>query len=272
MRPAASDERSHQLPVQQLQGAGMKSDVAVLGAGIIGVCAALDLQARGRSVILVDRRSGAGEETSFGNAGLIERASLFPQMFPREWRAFWRYARNGAPESHYHVSALPQVLPWLARYFLNSAPERAARIAAAARPLIERSLIEHEALAARAGVETWLRRTGWIKLYRSPAAFEKGAGDARRLKGFGLSADFLEAPALAQREPALMGNFAGAIHFCDAASVADPGGLVKAYADLFLREGGRFLVGEARSLTCRAEGWTIATQAGLIEAREVVIS
>ncbi|HVB90055.1 MAG TPA: FAD-dependent oxidoreductase, partial [Beijerinckiaceae bacterium] len=35
----------------------MKADVAVLGAGVIGVCAGLDLQARGRSVILIDRRS-----------------------------------------------------------------------------------------------------------------------------------------------------------------------------------------------------------------------
>ena len=60
----------------------IRSDVAVLGAGIIGVSAALHLQARGRSVVLVDRR-GPGEETSHGNAGLIERASVVPYAFPR---------------------------------------------------------------------------------------------------------------------------------------------------------------------------------------------
>ena len=47
-------------------------DVLVLGAGIIGVCVALHLQKRGKSVLLVDRRA-PGEETSYGNAGLIER-------------------------------------------------------------------------------------------------------------------------------------------------------------------------------------------------------
>lgn len=250
----------------------MKADVAVLGAGVIGVCAALDLQARGRSVILIDRRSGAGEETSFGNAGLIERASVFPYMFPREWRAVWRYARNAAPESHYHISALAQVAPWLARYFLNSSPERAAKIAAAARPLIERSLVEHEALATRAGVAERLRKTGWIKLYRSQSGFEKGAADAKRLPAFGLSVDFLDRQALAQREPALLGDFAGAIHFADTVSVADPGGLVKAYADLFAREGGRFVVGEAGSLAPLDPGWSVATQRGPVRAREVVIA
>jgi len=45
-----------------------RTDVIVLGAGIIGVSAALHLVRRGLAVALVDRR-GAGEETSYGNAG-----------------------------------------------------------------------------------------------------------------------------------------------------------------------------------------------------------
>ena len=51
-----------------------RTDVLVLGAGIVGVATALQIQARGRGVVLVDRR-GAGEETSFGNAG-SDRARL----------------------------------------------------------------------------------------------------------------------------------------------------------------------------------------------------
>ena len=57
----------------------------VLGAGMVGVGAALHLQQRGRDVILVDRHERAGEETSYGNAGLIECASVFPYMFPRDF-------------------------------------------------------------------------------------------------------------------------------------------------------------------------------------------
>ena len=67
--------------------AELKADVLVLGAGMVGVGAALHLQQRGRDVILVDRHDRAGEETSFGNAGLIECASVFPYMFPRDFGA-----------------------------------------------------------------------------------------------------------------------------------------------------------------------------------------
>ena len=58
--------------------AELKADVLVLGAGMVGVSAALHLQKRGRRVVLIDRHNIAGEETSYGNGGLIECASVFP--------------------------------------------------------------------------------------------------------------------------------------------------------------------------------------------------
>ena len=88
-----------------------KTDVCILGAGIVGVSAALHLQARGRDVILLDRRNGAGLETSFGNAGLIERSSIYPYFFPRDALRLLKYAFNLLPEAHYHLSALPHTGP-----------------------------------------------------------------------------------------------------------------------------------------------------------------
>lgn len=59
----------------------MKTDVVVLGAGIVGISSAIHLARLGKSVVLLDRR-GAGEETSYGNAGLIQREGVFPYGFP----------------------------------------------------------------------------------------------------------------------------------------------------------------------------------------------
>ena len=169
------------------------ADVAILGAGMVGVSAALHLQARGRDVVLIDRHGAAGLETSFGNAGLIERASMFPYLFPRDPKKLALYALNLLPEAHYHLSALPGVAPWLWRYFKESAPDRAARSSAALRPLIQRCLIEHEALIEAARVGDLLRKTGWIKLYRSEKTMAAGAADAERLRDFGLNIDTLDA-------------------------------------------------------------------------------
>jgi D-amino-acid dehydrogenase len=252
--------------------AELKADVVVLGAGMVGVAAALHLQKRGRDVILLDRHDRAGEETSYGNAGLIECASVFPYMFPREFAQILRYALNRAPQMRYRVSDLPGFLPWLSRYFLASSPQRALQSAMAELPLIRRSLIEHEALIAEAGVPELLRRSGWIKLFRHEATLAGAVHEMERARAYGVVGQLLDAKAIAAREPCLTGEFAGALHWPTPGFVPDPGGLAKAYAALFQRRGGRFLAGEARTLEQDGGGWRVKARDGSVRARETVVA
>jgi D-lysine oxidase len=245
-----------------------KADVLVLGAGMVGVSAALHLQKLGRDVILVDRNERAGEETSYGNAGVIECASVFPLMFPRDIKQILQYALNRSPNSQYRFSELPDFLPWLVRYYLASSPARALHSATSEWPLIQRSLGEHEALIAEAGVPELLRRTGWIKLFRSEASLTKAMQDAERVKQYGVPSEILDSAAIAAREPSLTGDFAGAVYWPTPGFIADPGALAQAYAALFIRKGGRFVVADARTLTQEPGGWRVNGAA----AREAVVA
>src|SRR5258705_13297616 len=227
----------------------LKADVLVLGAGMVGVGAALHLQQRGRDVILIDRHERAGEETSFGNAGVIESASVFPYMFPRDFGQILQYAMNASPQVRYQFSDLPSFLPWLMRYYLASSPARAMHSAMAELPLIRRSLIEHEALIAEAEVPELLRRTGWIKLFRSDATLGNAARELDRARQYNVAGEVLDAREIAAREPGLTGDFAGAVYFPAPGFIPDPGGLAKAYAALFGRNGGRFLGRGARTIS-----------------------
>ena len=248
-----------------------KTDVCILGAGIVGVSAALQLQARGRSVAIVERRDGAGLETSFGNAGLIERSSIKPYFFPRDPARLLKYAFNLLPEAHYHLSALPAVGPWLVKYYLGSGPERAAHSFAAFRPLIENSLSEHAPLIAAAGAERLVRHDGWLKIFRHARSFDVGAAEADRMRAFGLAIDALDPAGVAALEPALA-PVAGGLHFRDTAAIVDPGALSKAYADLFTARGGVFLSGDARTLQADADGWRVETAEGPLACRDAVVA
>jgi D-amino-acid dehydrogenase len=90
---------------------------------MVGVSVALHLQKRGRDVVLIDRR-GAGEETSYGNAGLIQREAVIPYTFPREFGVILSYATNHRRDAVYHLSALARLAPWLFRYWQNATPRR----------------------------------------------------------------------------------------------------------------------------------------------------
>src|SRR5262245_33600717 len=138
-----------------------RTDAIVLGAGVVGTSIALHLAKRGLSVALVDRR-GPGEETSYGNAGVLEGNTLFPHAFPSSFEALLRIALKQAPEANYHLSALPQLAPWLLAYRTNTQREGSLAFAKAMRPLFSRAVAEHEALLQESGASRYLRRDGWM--------------------------------------------------------------------------------------------------------------
>jgi D-amino-acid dehydrogenase len=154
------------------------------------------------------------------------------------------------------------------RYFLASSPDRALHSAMAELPLIRRSLLEHEALIAEAGVPELLRRTGWLKLFRSHASLENAVKEVERARQYGVPGELLDPNAIAAREPSVTGEFAGAIYLPTPGFIPDPGALAKAYAALFKRKGGRFLIGDASTLEQNAGGWRVSGAA----AREVVVA
>ena len=96
----------------------MQADVVVLGAGMVGVSVAVHLQKRGKQVVLIDRRQ-PGEETSYGNGGLVQREAVFPHPFPREIAELRRIAKNRSVDVHYHLSGLPGLAGPLFRYWRN---------------------------------------------------------------------------------------------------------------------------------------------------------
>jgi D-amino-acid dehydrogenase len=61
---------------------------------------------------------------------------------------------------------------WLFRHWLQSTPERKDATARGAKPLVERCIVEHEALAGDAGVLGLMRRTGYLRVYRSAQALD----------------------------------------------------------------------------------------------------
>jgi D-amino-acid dehydrogenase len=247
-------------------------DVIVLGAGIVGVATALHLQARGRSVALLDLRA-PGEETSHGNAGIIQREGVVPYPFPRELGLMARYAFNVLPESNLHWRALPKIAPWLVRYWRNSTPARLAATARGMRPLVERCILEHEALMAEAGMLGAIRRTGYLRLYRSPQALEAALiKDEADREAYGVNFKPVDSRALQDMEPHLRAGLAGGVLMPDPVSVPDPGGVVKAYARLFEQRGGRVLTGDARRLEQAGGEWQVATEGQTIAASAAVVA
>jgi D-amino-acid dehydrogenase len=249
------------------------ADVVVIGAGIVGVSVGIHLAQRGRRVVVIDRRL-PGEETSHGNAGLIERASVVPYAFPRDLLTIVRYATNRQTAMRYDTRSLPSFAPWLFRYWRESAPARLARASADMLPLIANSVTEHDKLIELGGLGGLVKPDGWIEAYRTEAALERRLQVCRALgDAHGLAMAALDQRGLEATEPGLGPGFIGGIHWIDPRSVTDPGRLTQGYARLFESMGGRIERDTVQALSKRAEGWQVRLQAGGdMLAAEVVVA
>ena len=248
-----------------------RSDAIVLGAGIVGVSIALHLIKRGSSVALIER-AGVGEQTSYGNAGVIEGSTILPPAFPANFADLLRVALKRGSEANYHLGFLAEAAPWLLAFCAASRPKRIAETARLNRPLFAAAVAEHKRLMQEAGASRYLRETGWLRLYRSGKAFEALAPEFALAREFGLPLTTLDSEGVRTLEPSLNPVFKSAVFWPKAASVSNPLAVTRAYAARFEALGGITLTGDARTLHRSGSRWRVETDQGGVDAPNVVIA
>ena len=231
--------------------------IAVIGAGIVGVSVALELQRRGAEVTVFDRRA-PGQETSFGNAGVIARSSLMPLNNPGLWRMLPRLVSNRTTGFRYHPSYLLRNLDW-ARGFLTSAGQRRTdQTVAAMDGLIKLSAARHRVWLAESGDLDLMSERGWMFLYRSGASFKASERVRGYLDQYDVDHAVLSGSDLCDEMPALNPIFEKALWIKDTFSVNDPQKLVESYAKLFISAGGKIERVEVSEPKPTHQGWIIA--------------
>ena len=251
----------------------MNQPVAVLGAGMLGVCCALELQRRGALVTLIDRKA-PGQETSFGNAGIMPPSSLVPFNNPGLWADLPHLMRNRSAHLRYDPIFLARKLAWVWRFLASTRRAVFEQTVPALHALLSLSLAEHRRLLGEAGAIGRLRETGWLILYRSSQAFEASRSLRQTLAHYRIEAPVLGVPELAELEPGLAPIFSHGMWTKGALSVDSPGRVVQAYADLFAARGGRIERREICSLA-RGDGgaWLLRSSDGAEwSAQSVVVA
>ena len=248
-----------------------RTDIIVLGAGIVGTSVALHLVKRGLKVALVDKR-GPGEETSYGNSGVIVGGTVSPTAFPRSLKKLLQVALKRAPEANYHFRDLLNVAPWLLAYRGFSTTEKLRESATRVLPLMRVSIAAHKELLAESGALGYLRENGWISLYRTDPAFVAMQANLEFGETIGVHAQTLDTAGTLALEPSLSPVFRHAVLWPDVASLSNPLMVTRAYAARFVALGGTLVKGDARSLRRTGGAWRVDTGNGHLEAAQAVVA
>ena len=215
---------------------GKQVDVAVLGAGIVGVSAGIAALQRGLSVVVIDRRE-PGSETSYGNAGILSSGSILPLNRPALWSALPGYLANTSAALRWDPLWVMRNLDWVARFLGNAVASRTRPRAIALHGLINASLKLHREWIVKAGAPQRIRETGWLKAWRSDA-IEAAKQEQTFLAEFGIESELLDRQAISALEPNILPAYKTGLLHTQTASVDLPGAVVKAYAQMVRGLGG----------------------------------
>ena len=247
--------------------------IAIIGAGIVGVSAAVWLQRDGHDVILIDKE-GPGEGTSHGNGGVLASCSIVPVTVPGLLKKAPKMLLSPSQPLFLKWGYLPKLVPWLMRYLRHANASDVDRIASALTPIIGDSLNDHKALAEGTIAEKWIVPSDYLFLYENRAHFEGDAfgWEIRRKHGFHW--EELEGKAFQAYDPVFSEDIGFAAKLADHGHIIDPGRYVKDLAAHVEANGGKIMranvedvVRENGQVTgVRAGGETIACDTAIVTA------
>ncbi|MCY6379469.1 NAD(P)/FAD-dependent oxidoreductase [Hoeflea prorocentri] len=219
--------------------------IVVIGAGIVGVSAAIWLRRAGCEVTLIDRAE-PGQGTSFGNAGVLASCSVVPVTGPGMALKGPKLLFDPNFPLFLRWSYLPRLAPWLMRYLRHANDSDTRRIAAGLTPIVSDSVDQHKALNGGGAAEGFMTSSDYSFAYADRAAFEADAyvWELRKIAGF--EPQIVEGETVREVEPAFGSSIGLLAVMRDHGFITDPGAYVAALADTFKGMGGRLVTAQVQ--------------------------
>jgi len=247
-------------------------DHLVIGAGVVGVCVADALARAGASVTVIDR-GAVGHGCSEANAGWV--TPCFAMPLPRPGLAWTALRWMADPDSPFYIQPrpTPSRVRWLLGFGVSTGHRRFREGTGALVALSQYSLDAYSELDRNIPDSIGLQRRGLLMVALTPRGFASAAGDAHMLAGHGVSGAELGASAAREVEPALRGDFEGAVYYPDEAHL-QPLAAVETIAERARNSGVRFESGtEAFDFdVARGRVRGVITTRGRIEAGQVILA
>jgi len=246
-------------------------EIAVIGAGVIGLAIAHRLALAGREVLVVDPNE-PGSGASYGNAGTVADYAIDPIGSPEVLKTLPSLLFDRNSPLSIRRAALPALAPWLLRFARQSLPAAARRNAAALAGLLSDASGRWHDLAAEIGGSDILQDRGCLYWYRSERAFAAAKSDMAFRQHLGAVVELLGPAALSELEPGLPVAEGGAAFFPKALFMTDPGHMVGRLARAAAKAGAQFRRARVVSLLREGGGVALSGPGLAVRARRVVIA
>lgn len=223
-------------------------DVFVIGAGVVGLSAALALQARGVPVTVIDRE-GPAAGASAGNAGAFAFTDILPLASPGIMKKAPRWLLDPLGPLSVPPAYALRIAPWMWRFWRACSPGRVAESMRGQTALMDLSKAELEPFLEATGTQAMLRKDGNLQVYEGQAEFDASLPGWQARADHGIAFRHLTPEEMAEIQPGLSPRFTRGTFTPGWYSIADPRDYTLALAERFRANGGRIVIAEATGLT-----------------------
>lgn len=215
-----------------------KNNIAVIGAGIVGVNCALSLQSQGFQVTLIDKE-GIAAGCSQGNAGHFATEQVFPLA---EKSLLWQLPKlllDPLGPMALSPRYFPKALPWFLRFIANMPTKIRNKNSDAIKSLNRSAIDYYLPLLKEAQAEHLLIKKGSLLVYEKTPLTEVKL-QFQHYSDAGIQVKLLNSEQLLKLEPNLSENINYALYFTDVAHTPSPADICHALAQLSFKKGAEF--------------------------------
>ncbi|MBM3095295.1 NAD(P)/FAD-dependent oxidoreductase [Ensifer canadensis] len=247
-------------------------DVIVIGAGVVGLSAAIAAQAGGLSVTVLDRE-GPAAGASAGNAGAFAFTDILPLASPGILKKAPKWLLDPLGPLSIPPAYAAQIAPWMFRFWRACSPKRVAHSTAAQTAMMDLSKVELEPFLAATGTLPMLRKDGNLQVYESEAELKASLPGWRARADHGIEFRHMGAAEMAEIQPGLAPRFTHGTFTPGWFSIADPKLYTLALAEHFRAKGGAIERADVTALAPIDGGVEIRTTSGATRrAAQVVLA
>lgn len=246
--------------------------VVVIGAGVIGLSAALMAQARGLAVTVIDRE-GPAAGASAGNAGAFAFTDILPLASPGILKKAPKWLLDPLGPLSVPPAYALHIAPWLYRFWRACTPRAVAASTTAQTALMDLSKAELEPFLAATATLPMLEKRGNLQVYEGEAEFRASLPGWQARADHGIAFQHMTAAEMAGLQPGLAPRFSHGTFTPGWYSIADPKLYTLALAERFRAAGGEIRVAEVAGLVdTGSDVQVILKDAAPLTADQVVLA
>jgi len=248
-----------------------KTEITIIGAGIVGLSSAINLVKRGSKVTLIEKDL-KGQPASYGNASWLSSPSITPVLMPGMFKKIPKMWLSKDGPLFLRFPGVLKMIPFLIKYLSYTKKEKVEHISKNLAFLLKDSIGEHRELVKGSKAERWIEDSPFLFIYKNKTDFENDSYTWSLRKKYGFELIEVQKEELNRIFPGLSQEYTFAIKIENQGYISNSQNYLDDLIDYYKSLGGEIIENEVLDINPSGDNFIIKLKNSDLFTEKVLIS